>query len=139
MRTPKGVIVAGLALAVLVAAACGGGDGAADTDPMGGIWKGEQVVSDAQTLAAPLCLVVARSTPLGPGQFSGAMYLSGGLIGIAAGMLSADGTVTILTEVNAYQGTRAGDQLSGMWGASGDQLLAAGTWTLERTGDDFCE
>ena len=123
---------------VLVAAACGSDNGGSDVNPMAGIWKGEQAVSETQTLAAPLCLTVAQSTPLAPGQFSGGMYVSTDFIGIAAGTLKTNGTITIITEINTYQGIRTGDQASGTWGASAEDVVSAGTWTLERTGDGSC-
>lgn len=138
MRTRKGFVVFGLVLGLLVAAACGSDNGGSDANPMGGVWKGEQVVSEAQTLAAPLCLTVANSTPLAPGQFSGGMYVSSDFIGIAAGTLKTDGTITIITEINTYQGTRTGDQASGTWGASAEDVVSAGTWTLELIDDDSC-
>ena len=113
-----------------------------------GVWRGEQTASDPEGRAGPLCLLVAhpdsRVTPAQTAtaeeHFSGGLYVGSDFLGLMAGTLDPNGTVTFFTMELAYTGTLRDGAGSGTWSASGPETSPpAGTWTLARTDDEACQ
>jgi hypothetical protein len=142
-------LLGSIALAV-VAAACGGEDGAKEGPErtgwagLPGVWV-VALAPDAEDQEVPLCIEITEIGPAGRGRgtsFGGELYMDGELSGGVAGLLDLENLLTFggSSDMSLFSGRlNDGNRAAGTWGrTSGDVVRAFGSWSAGKTDKASC-